>query len=154
MLKPKLFQELTNEEKADFFAKCQEILIAHHPDSQYLVRPHDLKTKQAHFLNLVKNYKGYAFFNNDICVLYNKIKVSDPKDIVWVLKKSIMAAPAEDYNAAIIDFVAFRQLRNAVTIYKLGMEEKFFYFLYVKNNEVKLYESSKMIGQLRDFKIL
>ncbi len=145
---------MEKEEKADFFAKCQEILINHHPDSQYIVRPEDLQTKRPAFLNLVKNYKGYAFYNNDICILYNKILVDDPKNIIWVLKKTILAPPAENYNAAIIDFVAFRQLRNAVAIYRLAMEEKYKYFLYVKNNEVKLYETDKLIGQLKNFKIL
>ena len=143
------FQRLSNEEKIEFFVKCQELLTTHHPTSEFLFTKDNLESRKNFVLDFVNKYKGFVYYDENICILYNKVFVKDPNDPVKVIKDHIYQEPREmDYNAVSIDFVVFRQLTDCIGFCRAQYNPQIAYILFVRHNEIKLYESQKLLKSL------
>lgn len=150
---PRLFQELADEQKVDFFIKCQEILVNYHPDSEFICRENDINTKKHFFKEFYHQYKGYTYNNENVCLLFNRVFIKDRYDPVKVIKDHIYQPPQEEYNAISIDFVAFNKLEHCLEFCKNQYDEKIKYILFVKNNEVKIYETKKLLEKAFHFNV-
>jgi hypothetical protein len=145
---PILFQPLSRESKVEFFANCQRLLINFHPDSEFLFTTDNYAERKLFVLDFLHKYKGYCYSDDNICVLFNKVKVEDPRNPIKVIKDHIYKEPAEDFNAYSIDFVVFRKLSDCMNFCQAQYSPRIEYVLFVKNNEVKLYETSKLLAHL------
>lgn len=145
----KLFQELGREGKIDFFVHCQNLLIKYHPKSPFTFRYDNMKERLKFTNEFCARYKGYCFQDDNICILYNRVLVQNPRDPIKVIKDHIYQPPQEKYNALSVDFVVFRELRDCIEFCKTHYSPRLEYILFVKNNEVKLYNSKKLLSALK-----
>lgn len=148
MTTPSLFQSLSKEEKIEFFVKCQSLLVAHHPDSEFILTKENWRDRIGFARNFIERYKGYCYADDNICVLFNKVKIIDPKDPIKALKDHIYQEPAIDFNAYSIDFVVFKKLADCLGFCLAQYSPQIVYVLFVKNNEVKLYEAARLLDKL------
>ena len=148
MQNPELFQNLISEEKVNFFVKCQEILIKYHPESPFVFTTNKLDDKKAFFKQFYERYQGYTYRNDNICILFNKIRVKDPRDPVKAIKDALWKEPAEDYNAYAIDFVVFSEMAQCLEFCKAQYEERIKFILFGRNNDIKIYETKKLLSKL------
>ena len=77
----KPFQTLSVEEKAKFFVHGQKLLTQYHPDSPYIIREDNLTQLMEQVKHLSKQYQGFCYADDNICVLFNKIYVHAPGGI-------------------------------------------------------------------------
>lgn len=148
MNQPKAFQALITEEKINFFVKCQELLINHHPNSQFLLKKENLEEKKHFILEFIKKYKGFTYYDDNVCILFNKIFIKDERDPIGALKDHLYQEPQENYNTYSVDFVVFRYLTDCIEFCRSQYTEQIKYLLFVKNNEVKLYRTEKLLTRL------
>lgn len=144
-----LFRALSEEEKVDFFCRCQKLLVEFHPSSHFLFTKENYEERKFFVLDFLHKYKGYAYMDDNVCVLYNHVKVEDPNNPVKVVKDHIYREPAANYNAISIDFVVFKQLRDCLSFVSAHNSPQIEYVLFVKNNEVKLYNKERLLSALR-----
>lgn len=142
------FQNLTKEQKADFFVKCQELLVQFHPDSPFIFRQDNVEPRKAFVQNFLKNYKGYVYRDDNVCILYNYIKVA-PTDVIQTIKDNLYQEPHPDYNGISIDFVVFRDLKDCLEFCQMRKEPRVEYVVFVKNNEPKVYFAEKLLAHLK-----
>lgn len=145
------FQSLSAEKKVDFFVKCQELLIQYHPDSPFICRADNLEVRKKFVADFLKNYKGFCYQNDNICILYNHVKVEDPKDPIGAVKAHLYKPPQVEYNGVSVDFVVFRKLEDCLGFCKAQYKPNIQYILFVKNNEVKLYETESLLRRAVNF---
>jgi hypothetical protein len=143
-----IFQNLTNEQKIDFFVKCQTLLIEHHPHSEFLFTETNLKDRKDFVYKFFHKYQGFYYQDDKVCILYNKIKVEDEKDPIKAIKDHMYRKPVADYNAISIDFVVFRKLEDCFAFCKTYYEPRIAYIVFVKNSAVKLYKTDKLLSSL------
>jgi len=144
----KLFTLLTSPEKIDFFVNCQKLLLNNHPTSEFLLTKDNLEEKKYYALEFIKKYKGYCYNDENVCILYNKFKIIEPTNPKKELKDHIFKEPENDFNCVLIDFVVFRKMIDCLQFIKKEDESKIEYVLFVKNNEVKLYNKNKLLEKL------
>ena len=134
-----LFQSILLGEKIDFFIKCQELMLKYHPDSQFIVREKALpKTLEAFSDNIIK-YKGYCYKDDNICVLWNKIIVSDSKNVNRAVKENAYKPPQDNFNGVSIDFAVFRKISDCFLFIKNNYEPQMKYVLFIREGKPKLY---------------
>lgn len=143
----KPFQNMTVEEKAQFFVHVQRLLVAHHPNSEYVFREDNIKERMAQAKSLVKKYQGLCYSDDNICVLYNKIFVTDPNDPVQALKDNMFQPTREDYNAVSIDFVVFRDMKDCLNFARGEYDPKIKYVVYSKGGKPRIYETAKLMSK-------
>ncbi len=143
-----LFQNLSKEQKVDFFVKCQEILVAHHPDSPFIFNEENVAPRLKDFKYLVDKYRGYAYQSDSLCVLYNRIKLKDVRNAAEELKENMYKEPSPNYNCFIIDFAVFDSIDNVRPFIESNYNPQIEYLIWVKNNEVKLYNAKNLIENL------
>jgi hypothetical protein len=148
MNEPVLFQSLSKEQQIDFFIKCQEILVNSHPTSEFIITKENWPERKHYALDFINKYKGYVYYNNQICLLFNKIRINDPQNPVKALKDHIFKEPQSDYNAYSIDFACFLNIKNCLGFIKTQDNPQILYVLYVKNNSVKLYLKENLLKHL------
>lgn len=148
MGKIKLFQSLSNEEKIQFFSQCQDILIKYHPNSEFLVTKENWLDKKHFALEFINKYKGYTYYNDRICILFNKVRIEDSRNPIKSLRDHLFKPSVDNYNAYCIDFVAFNKLAHCLEFVKQEYIPQIEYILFVKNNEVKLYKTDKLVEKL------
>lgn len=144
----RLFQNLNNQEKIEFFVKCQELLLSYHPKSEYVTRQNNLQTRLDHTKFLIQNYKGYCYMDENICILFNKIFITDPKDKIGTMRIHQLRPPAEPYNAASIDFVVFRKIKDALEFCKFNYDLRIMHIIYIKDKKISIYKTEKFISKL------
>lgn len=143
-----LFVNLTKEAKIDFFVKCQGLLLKYHPDSNFLVRARDLAAKLSYVQDFFAKYQGYYWSDDNICVLYNHVIVTDNTDPALAIRSNMWKSPHPEYNAASIDFVVFRDKMDCLTWVKSRYNPRIQYVIYVKNNQPKIYKTDQLVGRL------
>lgn len=143
----KLFTSLSQEEKIDFFIKCQSLLVKYHPESEFIFRQDNYETRKQFVKDFVNNYKGFCFSDDNICILFNHVHVENPDDPIKILKDHIYQAPKEDFNCVSVDFVVFRELHDCAKFVGDNNAPNIKYVLFVKNNEIKLYETEKLVNR-------
>jgi len=135
----KAFVELTPVEKVEFFVHCQRLLTAHHPRSSFVVRKSNFKERLEHMRTLLANYKGKVYQDEQVCVLYNYLVLPDAREPETAVRYQMFKAPADPYNAIIIDFVVFREMRDCLTFVKDIVEPKLQHVLFARHNRIKVY---------------
>jgi hypothetical protein len=145
---PARFQELTKEQQVDFFIKCQELLVKYHPNSQFLFTKENLEERRHWVEGFLKKYKGYVYADDNICVLFNKVRVDDARNPQKTLKDYFYSEPAENFNAVSIDFVVFRKLGDCMEFCKSQYSPQIEWIVFVKNNELKLYKTKDLLVHL------
>ncbi len=150
MNKPQLFNELNVEQKVDFFIKCQKLLIKHHANSTFVIRANNLEKSVNTFASHIQDYKGYFFCNDNICVLFNYIRVDDsgPLDKFQTLRENAYQKPAENYNGISIDFVVFKELQNSLEFIRSQNSSQIKYVLFVKSGHVKLHLKDDLLKKV------
>ncbi len=146
--KPILYTSLSTPEKVDFFINCQKLLINNHSQSEFLLTKENLEEKKYYALKFINNYKGYSYSSENICLLFNKVFLKDPRNPQRELRDNIFKTPDENYNCVLIDFVVFRKLIDCLSFIKQEYEPRMEFVLFVKNNEVKLYRTDKLVEKL------
>jgi hypothetical protein len=143
-----LFQTLSNDQKIEFFLKCQQLLVDNHPDSDFIFREDNIKDRLYFVKDFTQKYKGFVYSNDNICVLYNKIKLKDHRNPAETVKAHMYKGPVEDFNCIIVDFAVFDQLINIKPFIELQYSPQVEYLIWVKHNEVKLYNTKNLIENL------
>jgi hypothetical protein len=136
------------EEKIEFFVRCQDLLIRHHPESEFIITKENWNEKKDFAIDFVNRYKGWVYSDATICALFNKVRVEDEKNPTKTLKRYYFQESAPDFNAYCIDFVVFRKLIDCIAFCKSQYSPEIKYVLFVKNNEVKLYHTDKLLTHL------
>ena len=62
------FNKLSDEEKAQFLAFGQELLIKYHPTSDYVIRRSNVNQRLDQLIELATVYKGLCYADDNICV--------------------------------------------------------------------------------------
>ena len=134
-----LFQSLSQKEKIDFFVRCQEILIKSHSGSSFVIRERGLeKALDAVQTNIFK-YQGFSYSDDNVCILWNYIFVSDPKDVTRAVKENAYKGPAENFNAVSIDFATFRKMEDIRGFIKENVKDNMKYVLFIREGNPKIY---------------
>jgi hypothetical protein len=145
---PTLFQSLSNNDKVDFFVKCQRLLIESHPTSPFLFTKQNYDERKAFVLDFVHKYKGYCYADENVAVLFNLLQVNPTNNPARELKKHLYQPPAGDFNTISIDFVVFKQLGDCLRFITSHDNPQIQFVLYAKNNAVKLYDKQKILSNL------
>ena len=140
------FQSLTTIQKIDFFVKCQELMLKYHPNSPFVVREDSLKQSLDAFANNINRYKGFVHSDENICLLWNYVHISDEHDENRALVENGYKAPHPEYNAVSMDFVVCRKVRDYYEFIKQYDEPRIQYILSVKYQKAKIINKSKLIS--------
>ena len=100
----RLFNEMSKEEKVDFFQKCQNMLVKNQPSSVWVLRDGD-ESNRSYFLDLFLKYQGIAYESENIILLFNKHRYTNKDEIVMKSRDRLFSAPDENPNTYSIDFV-------------------------------------------------
>lgn len=148
LIPTKHFNNATKEEKLEFFLKCQSLLVEHHPDSPFVFREDNVDDRMKDSRAFLFNYKGLIYMDDNICVLFNKIKRDEGMSAVEVLNKYKFQPPDPDFNAVSIDFVVFRNLKDCAEWTKNQYDPRIKYVIYVKNGTPQFYQTEKLISRI------
>jgi hypothetical protein len=148
------FQQLSAEEKVEFFLKCQELLMTHHPSSPFLCHTGNIKERVKHIQSFVSNYKGYCYKDDTVCALYNKIVVTNPDEPELALRANMYKEPAPNPNAITVDFVVFRDIKDCAKFVQLNYHHTIQYVLFVRHNKVKLYKTLGFVQQILNMPVM
>lgn len=150
----KAFADMSKVEQVDFFVHCQQLLVAYHPESPFICRKDNIKERLAQMKQWVQLYKGMCYWDDHVCTLYNRIVVNRVDDPAQALKANLYKPPAEHYNTIVIDFAAFRDIKDCISFVQTHYETKLQYILFVKHNKVKLYPTAQFVSQLLNMPIV
>lgn len=148
---PKLFKNLSNEQKVDFFVNCQKLLINHHSNSEFVIRESKLNEAVDIFLNQINKYKGYYYSDDNVCILWNHVYVSDPTDTQGELIKNAYQEPNPNYNAVSMDFVVCRKSSDILDFIKNYDEDRIKYLLSVKYGRAKILNKEDLVKNIKFF---
>ncbi len=143
-----LFSSLTKEEKIDFFVKCQELLIKYHPNSPFIIRENGLSNTLDAFENNIKKYQGFSYADEHICVLWNKIFVTDPTNLNRVITENAYMPPKEKFNGVSIDFAVFNSMIHCQNFIKDNDDESIKYILFIREGKPKIYKKEEIINRM------
>jgi hypothetical protein len=133
------FDSLSMQEKIDFFVKCQQLLLTHHPNSPFLFRQDNAQRRLAFVKPMCEGYKGFCYSNDNVCIIFNKIWVPHPEQIAQSIVSSQYQPPAQPYNTALIDFVVFRELKDCWDLVSQQFDANLQYIAFVRHNQVRIY---------------
>lgn len=135
-------------EKVDFFVRCQQLLVQFHADSEFICRKDNMTQRLKQIKAWVDKYKGICYQHDNVCVLYNRIVVSDPLNPAQAVASSMYQPPNDNYNAIIIDFAAFRDIKDCVTFVKDNYDPRVQHVLFVRHGKVKIYAVVDLVAQI------
>lgn len=144
----KRFTELTDKERVEFFVHCQRLLVAHHPDSPFVVRKNNLRARIEHMKTLLANYKGCVYQDEYVCVLYNYLVVSNPKEPELAVRSRMYQPPDDNYNSVIVDFVVFRELKDCMNFVQVKQNPRIQYVLFARHNSIKVYPTVSLLANV------
>lgn len=150
----KSFIQMDSKEKVEFFIQCQKLLVEFHPNSPFVCRKNNLAERLIHIKKFLSDYKGFAYQDDNVAVLYNKIIVSNPKDADSALKHYMYQPPDPEYNAMTIDFVAFKALESCMSFVRANSDPKIQYVLFVRHNQVKVYPTVKLLSNVLNLPVV
>lgn len=141
----KLFKSLSQNEKVDFFVKCQELMLQHHPESPFIIRENSLEKSLDAFQNNIQRYQGYCYTDDNICVLWNKILVSDPINVSRVIKECAYQPPNPNFNGVSIDFAVFRRMDDCFDFINRNKESQMKYILFIREGKPKIHSIDQIL---------
>ena len=142
------FQELTTQEKINFFLHGQTLLTTYHPTSEFIFRRSNIKERTLYIKELVTKYKGLCYSDENILVLFNKVFVANTHDPVVTLKDHMYKEPNEAYNAVSIDFVVFRHLKDCEAWIRSNYDPRIRFVVYVKNGTPQIFATPDLIARV------
>ena len=143
-----LFQSLNQDEKIEFFVKCQELMLKHHQKSPFIVREKSLGKVLDSFVNNIQKYQGYSYADDNICVLWNKIYVSDPSNVNLVVRECAYQPPNPVFNGVSIDFAVFRRMEDCLAFVKSNYQPQIRYVLFIREGKPKIYETEAILKSM------
>jgi hypothetical protein len=143
------FQSLSIEERIEFFVKCQELMLKHHPNSSFVIRRDTLKQALTACQGNIHKYNGYAYSTENICILWNHILVNDPSDMERIFKENAYQPPNPNYNAVSIDFAVFRSMADCLNFVRENKNERIQYVLFIREGKPKLYPLADLLKGTR-----
>lgn len=148
---PKLFNNLTNEQKVDFFVDCQKLLIKYHSNSDFVIRESKLNEAIDVFINQINKYKGHYYNDDNVCILWNHVYISDPNDSQGELIKNAYQEPNPNYNAVSMDFVVCRKSSDIINFINNYNEDRIQYLLSIKYGRAKILKKEDLIKNIKFF---
>lgn len=100
-----LFKELNIQEKIDFFVKCQYLLLENYPQSRFIVTHEKLEEKLNFFKKLIDTYSGAFLVTDSMCLLYNRISIDNPNDVIEEYKRAKNSTYIPNGNCVLISFL-------------------------------------------------
>jgi hypothetical protein len=139
------FKTLEKADKIDFFLKCQRLLIANHPNSPFLFTKDNIDERLTYASDIFNKYQGMCYADENVCVLFNYIRVEDPNDPVAALKANAFKDGEINYNAVSIDWACFRKMKDCLTFCKTVYNTHIEYIVYVHNGKPKTFKTLDFI---------
>jgi hypothetical protein len=139
---------MTVQEKVEFFVHCQKVLVAHHPDSPFVCRHNNVKERLQQIKAWVERYKGICYADDNTGILYNKLVVSDPNEPIAAVKHSMYQPPDPNFNAVIIDFAAFRDIKDCFPFVRENYQNKIQHVLFARHGKIKIYPVLDIVKQI------
>lgn len=149
-----LFVDLKAEEKVNFFVHCQKLLTENHPNSPFICRAGNIKIRLAHMKGFVTSYKGLCYQDENVCALYNKIVLTNPTEPELAVRDHMYKAPSEHYNAMVVDFVVFREIKDCSKFVQLEYNANIQHVLFVRHNKVKVYQTIDFLKQILNIPVM
>ena len=143
-----LFQSLNQKEKIEFFVQCQALMLNHHPNSNFIIKENKLQQSLDIFRDNIMRYQGYMHMDNNICVLWNKIFVTDPSNVNRVITENAYMPPKEKFNGVSIDFAVFNSMIHCQNFIKDNDEESIKYILFIREGRPKIYKKEEIINHI------
>lgn len=141
------FNLLNRQDKIDFFVKCQNLLLTYHPDSSFVINRDNLKERLTYAHDIFNKYKGMVYADENVCALFNYIKINDVNEPLEALKQHQFQSPAGDYNAVSIDFVVFRTLQDCLGFCKSNYNSNIEYVVFVKDGKPKIHKTLDIMNR-------
>lgn len=130
---------MSAREKVDFFVHCQKLLIDHHPNSEFICRRSNMQDRLKQIKAWVEKYRGMCYYDDNVGILYNKLVIGDVSDPVSAVKYHMYQPPAENYNAVIIDFAAFNDIKNCFPFVRENYDNRIQHVLFARHGKIKIY---------------
>ena len=140
-----LFQSLNQDAKIDFFVKCQSLMLKHHPDSPFIIRESKLDKALDTFHNSINRYQGYVYSDDNICVLWNKIFVTDANNPNRVVTENAYLPPHPNFNAVSIDFAVFRKMEDCFIFIAANHEPQMQHVLFIREGKPKIHPLEQIL---------
>lgn len=141
----KFFNSLPLQEKVDFFVKCQELLLKHHPDSPFVIREDKLEEALEACHNNIEQYKGYYYTDDNVCVLWNHVKINDPNDVKRAVMENAYKMPNPEFNAVSIDFAVFREIKDCIEFIQANKNNLIQYVLFIRGGNPRIYQIDSLL---------
>ena len=144
-----LFQSLSQADKIEFFVQCQALMLNHHPDSPFIIKQSKLDKTLDMFEKNIRIYQGYAYADPNICVLWNKIFVTDPTNVNRVITENAYMPPKEKFNGVSIDFAVFRKMEDCFDFIKKNQEPEMKHILFIREGRPKIYPMEDILKTIK-----
>jgi hypothetical protein len=141
------FTNLNRQDKIDFFVKCQNLLLRFHPSSPFIINKGNIKERLTYAHDIFHKYKGMVYTDENVCALFNYIKINNINDPLEALKEHQFKSPAGDYNAVSIDFVVFRHLQDCLGFCKANYNSNIEYVVFVKDGKPKIHKTLDIMSK-------
>jgi len=148
------FSKLHKQDKIDFFIKCQKLLIDYHPNSPFIFNENNINERMTYAGDIFNKYKGMAYTDENVCALFNYIRLDDPNDPIKALKEHIFKEGAPNYNAISIDFVVFKELKDCLNFCKTNYNGNIEYVIFVKDGKPKVHKTIEFISRILKMPVL
>ena len=144
------FNLLSDDDKVAFFLHCQSLLALYHPTSKFAFRDDNIVERLQYVENIFTKYKGFCFTDNNVAILYNKVKVTeeDLKNPAKVMRDNLYKESPIDFNTVNFDFVVMKNLRNCFPFIKSHYDPKVINVIYVRDGKPTVYKTSELIKGL------
>jgi len=140
-------QKLSVEEKARLFVHAQKLLVQHHPRSEFIFREDNVGIRMKQVKELVSQYKGFCYADDNIVVLFNYIMVTDDQDAVSALQAHKFKEPSNPFNGVSIDFVVFRKLQDCMDFCKANYNPDIRHIVYSHEGKPRIIDTPTLLSK-------
>jgi hypothetical protein len=142
------FNKLDKRDKIDFFIKTQTILIEFHPDSPFIINKENLKTRLEYASDMFGRYCGWCFTDKYCSILFNYIKIDNVDRPLDALKKYQFTSGAIDYNAIVVDFAAFREIKDCLDFCRTIFNSNIKWVVWVHKEKPSIYPALEYMTRI------
>lgn len=102
----RIFTDMNQEEKMQFFQRCQDLLIKTNPNSPYILKKDGPSRNKNYFIDIFLKYQGFVYETDAIILLFNKLHFENTNDIYDRYRNRLFDTPDENPNTYTVDFIA------------------------------------------------
>jgi len=124
-------------------------MLKHHPNSPFIIRERTLDKALEAFQDNILRYQGYCYADENICVLWNKIIISDPLNVNRAITENAYQPPNPNFNAASIDFAVFRKIDDCFAFIKQNNESQMKHILFIREGKPKIYPIETILKTIK-----